>query len=51
MSGVCKINIVESAQTLKTLLAQQKTATGKERVQALYLLKTGQIETLKWLIL
>jgi transposase len=47
MSGVCKINIVESAQTLKTLLAQQKTATGKERVQALYLLKTGQIETVQ----
>jgi transposase len=49
MSGVCKINIVESAQTLKTLLAQQKTAIGKERVQALYLLKTGQIETVQHL--
>jgi transposase len=49
MSGVCKINIVESAQTLKTLLGQQKTATGKERVQALYLLKTGQIETVQHL--
>jgi transposase len=47
MPGVCKINIVESAQTLRTLLAQQKTATGKERVQALYLLKTGQIETVQ----
>jgi transposase len=47
MSGVCKINIVESAQTLKTLLAQQKTAIGKERVQALYLLKTRQIETVQ----
>jgi transposase len=49
MSGVCKINIVESAPTLKTLLGQQKTATGKERVQALYLLKTGQIETVQHL--
>jgi len=49
MSGVCKINIVESAQTLKTLLAQQKTAIGKERVQALYLLKTRQIETVQHL--
>ena len=45
MSGVVKISITESAETLKTLLAQQKTATGKERVQALYLLKTKQVET------
>ena len=40
MSGVVKIDTTESSGTLKTLLAQQKTATGKERVQALYLLKT-----------
>ena len=37
MSGVVKINITESGETLKSLLAQQKTALGKERVQALYL--------------
>lgn len=49
MSGVVKIDITESAQTLKTLLAQQKTATGKERVQALYLLKTKQVETVQHL--
>lgn len=49
MSGVLKINITESPATLKTLLAQQKTATGKERVQALYLLKTAQIETVQHL--
>lgn len=45
MSGVVKINIVESPETLKDLLAKQKTATAKERVQALYLLKSGQVET------
>lgn len=49
MSGVCQINIVESAPTLKALLAQQKTASGKERVQALYLLKTRQVETVQGL--
>src|SRR4028119_2256069 len=49
MSGVLKINIIESPATLKTLLSQQKTATGKERVQALYLLKTAQIETVQHL--
>lgn len=45
MSGVVKIKITESPESLKMLLAQQKTASGKERVQALYLLKTGQVET------
>jgi transposase len=49
MSGVSQINIVESAQSLKALLAQQKTASGKERVQALYLLKTRQVETVQGL--
>lgn len=49
MSGVCKVDITESSKTLKTLLAQQKTASGKERVQALYLLKTKQVETVQHL--
>ncbi|MGL5922221.1 hypothetical protein [Chroococcidiopsis sp.] len=49
MSGRVKLNIVESEQTLKTLLRQQKTVTGKERVQALYLLKTQQVETVQHL--
>lgn len=49
MSGVVKINITESAETLKALLAQQRTATSKERVQALYLLKTRQVETVQHL--
>jgi hypothetical protein len=49
MSGGVKINITESAATVKTLLAQQRTASGKERVQALYLLKTKQVETVQHL--
>lgn len=49
MSGVWKVDITESSETLKTLLAQQKTASGKERVQALYLLKTRQVETVQHL--
>jgi DNA-binding transcriptional ArsR family regulator len=49
MSGVVKINIVEDPETLQTLLSQQKTAQGFERVQALYLLKTKQVETVQHL--
>jgi hypothetical protein len=47
MSGVVKIDITESVEELKALLAAQKTAFGKERVQALYLLKTRQVETVQ----
>jgi hypothetical protein len=50
MSGVVKINITEDPETLQTLLSQQKTAQGVERVQALYLLKTKQVETVQHLI-
>lgn len=42
MSGVLKIEIVESEGTLKKLLVQQKSAKKKERVQVLYWLKTNQ---------
>lgn len=49
MTGVTKIDIVESAETLHKLLDQQKTAFGQERVQALYLLKTKQVETVQHL--
>jgi len=38
MSGRVKLNITESTETLKPFRAN-KTASGKERVQALYLLK------------
>ncbi len=49
MSGYVKINITEGPATLQALLRQQKTAQGFERVQALYLLKTKQVETVQHL--
>ena len=42
MSGVLKIEIVESEKTLLKLLAQQKSAKTQQRVQVLYWLKTKQ---------
>lgn len=45
MAGVYKIEIAESSEVLKKLLGQQKTASGKERVQLLYLLKSQQAKT------
>ena len=47
MSGVVKINITESPETLKIMLSQQKQKQGFERIQALYLLKTGQVQTVQ----
>ena len=49
MSGVVKINITEDPETLNRVLRQQKTVQGFERVQALYLLKTKQVETVQHL--
>jgi transposase len=45
MVGVCKIKIEESEDELRELLRQQKTASGKERLQLLYLLKSEQVES------
>ncbi|QIZ73186.1 helix-turn-helix domain-containing protein [Oxynema aestuarii] len=47
MAGVLKLKIHESGEELKNLLAKQSTARGRERIQALYLLKIGQVKTLK----
>lgn len=47
MSGVVKIEISESAETLKTLLKNAKTPQEKERVQALYWIKTKTVITVK----
>lgn len=47
MAGVTKIEINESALELHHLLGQQKTASGFERIQALYLLKTQQVKTVQ----
>lgn len=45
MAGVCKIEITESETELKKRLGQEKTGSGKERLQLLYLLKTKQAKT------
>ncbi len=47
MAGVCKIEITETILELKTLLNHQKTASGFQKIQALYLFKIGQVATVK----
>lgn len=47
MSGIYKLEIHESQEELKELLRTQKTASDKERVQLLYLLKSEQAQTLQ----
>jgi transposase len=49
VSRVVKIQIVESAKTLKKLFLQEKKAETKEKIQALYLLKTTTVETVQYL--
>ena len=47
MAGVCKIEITETVPELKTLLNHQKTVTGFQKIQALYLFKIRQVSTVK----
>ncbi|MBH8554617.1 helix-turn-helix domain-containing protein [Nostocaceae cyanobacterium CENA357] len=47
MVGVTKVEIKESVEELHELLIKQKVASSRERVQALYLLKMGQIKTIQ----
>ena len=47
MPGVTKVEIKESIQELHELLLKQKTASSRERIQALYLLKMGQVRTVQ----
>jgi len=47
MAGVFKLDITETVDELRTLLGQQKTAFGKERVQALYLIKLKKVKTIQ----
>ncbi|ASC73711.1 hypothetical protein XM38_046830 [Halomicronema hongdechloris C2206] len=47
MSGVYHLEITESEQALKALLRNQTTASDKERIQLLYLLKSEQAETIQ----
>lgn len=49
MAGVFKLEITETAEQLKIRLHEQKTVEEKERVQALYLLKLGQVKTIQQL--
>lgn len=46
MSGVSHIKILESVEILKKLLEQQKTVDRFQKVQVLYLLKSGKIKTI-----
>jgi transposase len=47
MAGVYKLEIQESEEDLKQLLRTQKTASGKERIHLLYLLKSKQAKTVQ----
>jgi transposase len=47
MSGVVKIEITESAETLKKLLINASTPQEKERIQTIYWLKTQTVKTVK----
>jgi hypothetical protein len=49
MSGVPKVEIAESVETLKSLMKQQKTALNYAKVQSLYLLKINVAETVRYL--
>jgi transposase len=45
MAGVSRVVIEESVEDLKTLMRQQTQVGDKERIQLLYLLKSGQAQT------
>lgn len=47
MVGVTKVEIFESVEELHELLLKQKTASSRERIQALYLLKMGQVKAIQ----
>lgn len=47
MAGVTKVEIAESVEELHELLRKQKTVSSRERIQALYLLKKGQVKTIQ----
>ena len=47
MAGVYRLEITESEEKLKEMLGKQKTASDKERLQVLYLLKSKQAATVQ----
>lgn len=46
MTGKLKIEIVESIETLSKLIKQEKNSKKKERLQALYWIKTNLVESI-----
>ena len=46
MARPLKLEIKESKEELKKLLGKQRTGQGKERVQAIYLLKCDHVKTI-----
>ena len=46
VTGKLKIEIIESVETLSKLLKQEKNSQKKERIQALYWIKTNLAETI-----
>ena len=49
MTGVTKITIRENADDLKSIMNQQTSAAIKDKIQVLYLLKTGQCHSVSTL--
>ena len=45
MSGVIKVEILETVDELRELLKSTENQEVKERIQALYWLKSGQVQT------
>lgn len=45
MVRVSQVEITESSDTLRDLMQQQQTLEGRERLQCLYWLKSGQVES------
>ncbi len=45
MSRPFQVEIVESCEVLEKVLKSAKTASSKERLQMLYLLKSGQVKS------
>jgi transposase len=49
MTGLLKIDIVESVEELRDLMKQQETSLNFAKVQSLYLLKINVVETVRYL--
>lgn len=47
MGKTFKLNITQTSEELKILLGKQTTSKNKEKIQALYLLKLGEVKSLK----